>query len=167
LQTHRGDQQAGGSPITLIVDSGPLYAYVDEDDGDHDASLELLESHPGPLLVPQLVVAEVAYFIESRLGWIAETRFLGDLASGNFATAPVHPGHWIRIAELVARYRDLRLGTVDASVVAPAERLVSMSSPRWIDGTLLLSVRNTHERLCSFPDRRSFRAVAYHPIPLR
>jgi predicted nucleic acid-binding protein len=52
---------------------------VDEDDGDHDASLELLESHPGPLLVPQLVTAEVAYLIESRLGWIAETRFLGDL----------------------------------------------------------------------------------------
>jgi hypothetical protein len=42
--------------MTLIVDSGPLYAYVD--DGDPDASLELLESHPGPLLVPQLVIAE-------------------------------------------------------------------------------------------------------------
>ena len=96
---------------------------MDEDDGDHDASLELLESHPGPLLVPQLVIAEVSYLIETRLGWIAETRFLGDLASGNFATAPVLPGDWIRIAELVARYRDLPLGTVDASVVALAERL--------------------------------------------
>jgi Predicted nucleic acid-binding protein, contains PIN domain len=96
---------------------------VDEDDGDHDASLELLESHPGPLLVPQLVIAEVSYLIETRLGWIAETRFLGDLASGNLATAPVLPGDWIRIAELVARYRDLPLGTVDASVVALAERL--------------------------------------------
>ena len=30
---------------------------------------------------------------------------------------------WERIAELVARYRDMRLGTVDASVVATAERL--------------------------------------------
>jgi hypothetical protein len=29
----------------------------------------------------------------------------------------------MRIAELVARYRDLPLGTVDASVVAAAERL--------------------------------------------
>lgn len=73
--------------------------------------------------MPQLVIAEVSYLIESRLGWIAETRFLGDLASGNFATAPVLPGDWIRIAELVARYRDLPLGTVDASVVTLAERL--------------------------------------------
>jgi uncharacterized protein len=30
---------------------------------------------------------------------------------------------WLRIAELVARYRDLPLGTVDASVVTTAERL--------------------------------------------
>lgn len=30
---------------------------------------------------------------------------------------------WLRIAELVARYRDLPLGTVDAPVVAAAERL--------------------------------------------
>lgn len=99
-----------------------MYAYIDEDDNDHDASLRLLESHPGPLLVPQLVIAEVTYLIEKRLGWEAEVRFLGDLASGNFLTEPV-AGDWMRIAELVARYRDLPLGTVDASVVALAERL--------------------------------------------
>jgi predicted nucleic acid-binding protein len=50
-------------------------------------------------------------------------RFLGDLSSGNFTTAPVLPGDWMRIAELVARYHDLPLGTVDASVVTLAERL--------------------------------------------
>ncbi|HEY8200757.1 MAG TPA: PIN domain-containing protein [Actinomycetota bacterium] len=32
-------------------------------------------------------------------------------------------GDWLRVAELVSRYRDLPLGTVDASVVAAAERL--------------------------------------------
>jgi uncharacterized protein len=73
--------------------------------------------------VPQLVVTEVSYLIETRLGWKAEVRFLGDLSSGNFVTSPVLPGDWMRIAELVARYRDLPLGTVDASVIALAERL--------------------------------------------
>lgn len=38
-------------------------------------------------------------------------------------TEPVHPSDWLRIAELVATYRDLPLGTADASVVACAERL--------------------------------------------
>lgn len=49
-------------------------------------------------------------------------RFLGDLASGALTPLAVEPGDWLRIAELVARYADLPLGTVDASVVATAER---------------------------------------------
>lgn len=83
----------------------------------------MLATHPGPLIVPQLVIAEVSYLIESRIGPEAEVRFLGDFAEGNFVTEPVHAGDWIRIAELVARYRDLPLGTVDGSVTAAAERL--------------------------------------------
>jgi uncharacterized protein len=82
-----------------------------------------LEGHPGPLIVPQLVVTEVTYLLETRLGTKAEVRFLGDLAAGNLIAEPVHAADWIRIAELVAAYRDLPLGTVDASVVAAAERL--------------------------------------------
>jgi predicted nucleic acid-binding protein len=107
----------------LIVDAGPLYAYVDQDDRDHEASLSLLTSHPGPLIVPQLVVTEVAYLLETRLGPEAEVRFVGDLAAGNLISEPVQAGDWIRIAELVAEYRDLPLGTVDASLVTTAERL--------------------------------------------
>ncbi|GIU99079.1 MAG: hypothetical protein KatS3mg014_0695 [Actinomycetota bacterium] len=68
-------------------------------------------------------MAEVAYLLEVRVGVEAEVRFLGDLALGNLITEPVRPADWIRIAELVARYSDLPLGTVDASVVATAERL--------------------------------------------
>lgn len=68
-------------------------------------------------------MTEVAYLLETRLGTEAEVRFLGDLAAGNLIAEAVRPADWIRIAELVAAYRDLPLGTVDASVVATAERL--------------------------------------------
>lgn len=74
-------------------------------------------------MVPQLVIAEVTYLIAMRLGTQAEVRFLGDLAAGNLLPEPVAAGDWLRMAELVARYRDLPLGTVDSSVVAAAERL--------------------------------------------
>jgi hypothetical protein len=107
----------------LLVDAGPLYAYVDSDDAHHEASLELLETHAGPLIVPTLVVTEVAYLLSTRLGSVPEIRFLGDLASGAFSVEPVAAGDWLRIAELVSTYRDLPLGTVDASIVAAAERL--------------------------------------------
>jgi hypothetical protein len=73
--------------------------------------------------VPVLVVTEVAYLLETRLGPEAEVRFLGDLATGNLIAEPVVASDWLRIAELVSTYRDLPLGTVDASVVAVGERL--------------------------------------------
>jgi uncharacterized protein len=73
--------------------------------------------------VPVLVVTEVAYLLATRLGAAAEVRFLGDLASGALSTVEVEPADWLRMAQLVARYADLSLGTVDASVVAAAERL--------------------------------------------
>ena len=75
------------------------------------------------MIVPTLVITEVAYLLGTRLGTTAEVRFLGDVADGAFAIEPVAAEDWLRIAELVARYRDLPLGTVDASVVTTAERL--------------------------------------------
>ena len=75
------------------------------------------------MVVPTLVITEVVYLLATRLGTEAEVRFLGDLASGAFTVEPVAVADWLRIAELVARYRNLPLGTVDASVIAAAERL--------------------------------------------
>lgn len=75
------------------------------------------------MLVPMLVITEVTYLLATRLGVAAEARFLGDLASGALTPVAVEPVDWERIAQLVVRYRDLPLGTVDASVVAAAERL--------------------------------------------
>jgi predicted nucleic acid-binding protein len=107
----------------LLVDAGPLYAYVDEEDRHHARSRELLETYPGPLLVPVLVAGEVAFLVGRWLGPTEEVRFLGDLAGATFLIEPVREADWTRMAQLVARYRDLPLGTVDASVIAAAERL--------------------------------------------
>lgn len=87
------------------------------------ACRELLETHRGPLIVPTLVITEVTYLIGTRLDPTAEVLLLGDLAAGSLIVEPVAPADWLRIAELVGRYRDLPLGTVDASVIAAAERL--------------------------------------------
>ena len=73
--------------------------------------------------MPLLVVAEVSYLVATRIGPEAEVRFLGDLASGALTGESVPPSDWLRVSELVWTYRDLPLGTVDASVVATAERL--------------------------------------------
>ena len=73
--------------------------------------------------MPALVVSEVAHLLATRVGTGAELRFLADLAAGDFIVDAPMPADWERVTQLVARYRDMRLGTVDASVVAVAERL--------------------------------------------
>lgn len=106
----------------LVVDAGPLYALLDRHDAWHARSVRLLESHPGPLIVPTLAIAEVAHLAERRLGPRAELLLAQDLAEGTLVAEPVHPDDWLRIAELSGRYLDLPLGMVDASVIACAER---------------------------------------------
>jgi uncharacterized protein len=81
------------------------------------------ETHPGPLIIPALVITEVTYLLGTRIGADAEVRFLGDLAAGNLLAESVSASDWMRIAELVASYRNLPFGTADASVIAAAERL--------------------------------------------
>lgn len=89
------------------------------------------------------MITEAAYLIGSRLGPDAEVRFLGDLAAGAFAIESVMAGDWLRIAELVARYRDLPLGTVDGSVIAAAERL-RITKIATLDRRHFSVVRPTH-----------------------
>jgi len=64
-----------------------------------------------------------AYLLGTRVGADTEVRFLGDLAAGDLVAEHVAPPDWLRIADLVAAYRDLPPGTVDTSVVAACERL--------------------------------------------
>lgn len=73
--------------------------------------------------MPALCVTEVAYLVGSRGNVRAELRFLEALIAGSPVVEQLHPADLPRVAELVAIYRELPLGTVDASVVAAAERL--------------------------------------------
>lgn len=107
----------------MIVDAGPLIAYGIADDDHHETFLDFLENHSGPFIVPVLVVAEAAHMLCHRAGVVAEQKFLNDLDEDDFQVEPVDDVDWARIRELVAQYRDFRLGTVDASVIAAAERL--------------------------------------------
>lgn len=144
---------ARSSVSVILVDTGPLYALVDRADRHHLASLELLSDHPGPLVVPVLVVTETTYLIGGRLGADAEVRFLGDVAAGRFVIEQVDPDDWLRIAELVHRYRDLPLGTVDASVVLSPNGWTSQRSPRSTAGTSRPYAHVTWTRsICAWAD---------------
>ncbi len=134
--------------MLAVVDTGPLYASVDEDDADHRRCLEVLEDPRLDLVIPALVVAETSYLVATRLGPEVEAEFVRGLAAVE-VEAP-HGKEWLRIAELVQRYGDFPLGTTDASVVALAERL----------GTdLIVTLDRRHFSAVRAKNRKTFRLL--------
>lgn len=109
--------------MPLILDTGPLLAALDANDQDHARCASLLIEATEDLIVPGLVLAELDYWCHERLGAEVWLVFLEDLLGGAYRAE--HPtGHDLeRCATLQRQYADLRLGVVDASVVALAERL--------------------------------------------
>lgn len=107
--------------MLAVVDTGPLYAAVDADDADHEASIAALSDRRYRLVVPALVIGEATYLVGSRLGPEIESRFLRGLRELD-VEAPT-PEDWSRIADLVEEYAAFPLGGTDASVIALAERL--------------------------------------------
>jgi len=107
----------------IIVDTGPLYAAADADDIHHEACIRVLQEAAEQLVAPVSVVIEAAFLIGKHLGPESEARFLRSILPSGIVVEHLTAVDLDRSAELVATYADLRLGTVDASVVAIAERL--------------------------------------------
>ena len=106
--------------MIAIVDAGPLYAAVDRDDDDHARSIAVLERRDLDLVVPAMVVAEVAYLVQRRLGARTEAAFLRGLSPLDVEAPGLED--WPAIADLVERYANFPLGGTDASVMALADR---------------------------------------------
>lgn len=109
--------------MALVLDTGPLLAGLDAADPDHEECARLLTEADEDLVVPGLVLAELDYWCHDRLGADAWLSFLDDLLAGVYRAEQPLAGDLERCRELQVEYRDLRLGIVDASIIALLERL--------------------------------------------
>lgn len=109
--------------MTIVVDTGPLVAYADATDRDHGPVAELLDRNTEVLIVPFTVIQETAYLLGRFLGATEEAAFLRSLGTAGMLVEQIGMPDLQRCAELVERYADSRIGIVDASIVAVAERL--------------------------------------------
>ena len=126
--------------MALIVDAGALYAQADAEEPRHEAVARVLVAEREALVTTELAVAEADYLILTRLGVGVELAFLEDLAMGTYIVECLTRDALRTAREVVERYRDLRLGLADASLVVLAHRY----------GT---------RRILTF-DERAFRSVA-------
>jgi predicted nucleic acid-binding protein len=104
-----------------------LLAAADRNDPNHTTCRELLETHPGPLVTTELVIAETGWLIDRQLGAKAEAALYESVAAGEIRLEPLTAADWARIAALTNQYADQHLGGVDGSLVAIAERLGATS----------------------------------------
>jgi len=109
--------------VALICDTGPLYAAMDRADADHRVCAELLAGAREALLVPAPVVVELDWLAGNRLGPEPFAAFLTDVEEQSIAIVELVRADYVRVRDLLARYADLKLGFVDAAVVAVVERL--------------------------------------------
>jgi len=105
----------------ITLDTSAIFALLNRQDPDHKRVKEALMADPGPYLVPAVILAEIAYLAERRLGQEALVALLEDLESGALAME-CDERDLPHIRELVIRYSDLPLGFADAAVIAVAER---------------------------------------------
>jgi len=73
-------------------------------------------------VVPQLVLTEAACLIGKLLGPVADASYLRPMAEAPLDCYAIDGKDLLRMAELIDTYADLRIGVVDAAVIAVAER---------------------------------------------
>lgn len=109
--------------MALILDTGPLYASLDRNDGDHAACRRLIEEADEPLVIPAPVLVEVDYWIHARLHPGVLVALLSDIESGAYRVEDLQREDYRRVRALCDRYDDADIGFVDAAVLAVVERL--------------------------------------------
>lgn len=107
----------------ILVDTGPLYAMADRDDDWHLRIIRFLERSRDELVIPVTVLPEAAYLLAAHLGAEAERKLVQSIVSGEMAVEELTLQDLRRTLELLRRYEDARIGFVDATVIAIAERL--------------------------------------------
>jgi hypothetical protein len=107
----------------ILADTGAVLALLDGDDRHHEAVVELFDRTGADWLLPWAILPEVDYLVTRHAGPRAADAFRADLAEGAWVVEWGEDADLAAAEGLLGRYRDLRLGLVDAVVMAMAERL--------------------------------------------
>jgi predicted nucleic acid-binding protein len=124
--------------MAIVCDTGGIYALYEADDAHHSGVKAVVEAEPGPLYLPVVLLAEIDYLLNERLGIEAALDFLESVEQEAFTLVELRAEDVRRCRELVSQYRDMPLGIADAAVVAAAE---------WLRIQRVLTVDERHFRV--------------------
>lgn len=106
--------------MTLLVDTGPLVALLDEGDVVHRRIVKAMRRIREPLLTTWPVVTEAIYMLGDLHQ--AQDALLSKIEVGDLAIADLTAADAPAMRRLMAKYGDLPMDFADASLVRVAER---------------------------------------------
>ena len=109
--------------MAVVLDTSVLYALTDAAEPAHRSCVNALMAETESIIVPQVVLPEIAYLLASRLGGEIEARFFEGLLASRWRLEPLTDPDLPRALALLSQYADAQIGFVDACLVAVAERL--------------------------------------------
>lgn len=110
----------------IVVDTSVILAFMNSGDNHHDAVVEWILAETEDLVTTPLILAETDHLVGARGGPSARAALRADLISGAYLVE-----WWVgalRVTVAVAdRYADSGLSLADASLVALAERVETVT----------------------------------------
>jgi uncharacterized protein len=106
----------------IVADTGGILALLDRDDRHHARVRRLFEEEGRTWILPWAILPEVDFIAAKRLGDHVALAFARDVRDGLLAVDAHLSRDLPRAMELLELYGALKLGLVDAVVMAQAER---------------------------------------------
>jgi hypothetical protein len=110
----------------IVVDTSVIVAYMNSSDTHHTRVTTWLDAEDDELATTPLVIAEVDHLVAVRGGPAASAALRADLAAGAYLVE-WWPGAITSSVRVADRYAGNQLGMTDASLVALAERLSTIT----------------------------------------
>ncbi len=106
---------------TAVADTGFVVALLNQAD-NHHREVTAVYLQQQTILLPQTVLAEVAYLLGREAGNRTVVAFLRGLVASRFRLTALQDPDLSRTAAILEQYADSRIDFVDATVMAIAER---------------------------------------------
>lgn len=109
--------------MSVLLDTGIVYAYYDRSDSWHERARTLMLAEDGGLVLPAPVIPEVDHLLGVRLGPKSRRTFYAGILDGSYMVADLPLASYSRVAAINRQFEDLGLGFVDAAIAALAESM--------------------------------------------
>ena len=106
----------------IVADTGAMIALVDRHDAHHHAIVKAYEAHADEWVLPWATLPEIDYLLGAHVGAAAQKAFLADLSEGAYAVEWGREEDLDDAVRITRQYKALRIGLVDAVVMALAAR---------------------------------------------